>query len=289
MTRRFSLTLAIFIFLSLSLLSKDCLATQWARTYGGSDYDFASSIKQTTDGGFIVVGYTESFGSGLWVLKTDRNGNISWQKIYGGGYSGYQHASIQQTTDSGYIVAGAGWGLDVCVIKLDQTGNISWQKTYGGSENDEAFSIQQTTDGGFIVAGYTFSFGTGYNDMWILKLDQTGNISWQKTYGGSDYDDAYSIQQTADGGFIVAGRTHSFGAGGWDMLVLKLDQTGNVSWQKTYGGNGDEAAYSIRQSTDGGFIVSGESSSLGTFCMWILKLDQTGNVTMAENLQLFYT
>ncbi len=198
----------------------------WQKTYGGADYDHAYSIQQTSDGGYIVAGETWSswsFGAerngDAWVLKLDANGNVQWQKRYGGADSDIA-SFIQQTSDGGYIVAGrtdyfgAGdFDFDVWVLKLDANGNVQWQKRYGGPGWDWASSIQQTSDGGYIVAGYTDSFGAGYFDVWVLKLDASGNVQWAKTYGGADYDHANSIQQTSDGGYIVAGETYSFGAG----------------------------------------------------------------------------
>ena len=149
------------------------------------------------------------------------------------------------------------------ILKLDQAGTVSWQKTYGGSGYEYAYSIQQTSDGGYIVAGDTSSFGAGDDDMWILKLDQDGTVSWQKTYGGVSGDDhAHSIQQTTDGGYIVAGYTDVLWGWRSDMWILKLDQTGNVSWQKTYGGTDFDEAYSIQQTSDGGYIVAGTTNPL---------------------------
>jgi uncharacterized delta-60 repeat protein len=261
---------------------------QWQKTYGGTDYDSANSIQQTSDGGYIVAGGTDSFGAGwgdFWVLKLDADGNIQWQKTYGG-TDGDRARSIQQTKDGGYIVAGhtysfgAGYS-DFWVLKLDANGNIQWQKTYGGSNWDWANSIQQTSDGGYIVAGRTWSFGAGWGDFWVLKLDADGNVQWQKTYGGISSDWAHSIQQTSDGGYIVAGETYSFGAGSADLWVLKLDSSGNIQWQKTYGGTDYDSANSIQQTTDGGYIVAGvtESFGAGNFDLWVLKLDSNGNIT----------
>ena len=235
-------TFAHIVLFILLLIPFPVLATEWAKTYGGSGYDVASSIQQTADSGYIVAGSTYSFSedSDSWVLKLDSNGNVTWQKTYGGSGGDFA-SSIQQTTDGGYIVAGSTYSFgasydyfDFWVLKLDSNGNVTWQKTYGGSGDDVATSIQQTTDGGYIVAGLTDSFGVaGYenDDFWVLKLDSNGNITWQKTYGGSDYDYAYSIQQTTDGGYIVAGSTDSFGAGGYDydFWVLKLDSSGEIS------------------------------------------------------------
>jgi hypothetical protein len=260
---------------------------QWQKTYGGRSDDSASSIQQTSDGGYIVAGDTRSFGAGdldIWVLKLDQNGNIQWQKTYGGPMDDYNSSpSIQQTSDGGYIVAGdtksfgAGrW--DIWVLKLDQNGNIQWQKTYGGRSDDSASSIQQTSDGGYIVAGDTRSFGAGESEIWVLKLDQNGNIQWQKTYGGRSDDFAPFIQQTSDGGYIVAGDTMSFGAGDLDIWVLKLDQNGNIQWQKTYGGRNGDFASSIQQTSDGGYIVAGYTTSFGAGGIWVLKLDANGDI-----------
>ena len=262
----------------------------WQKTYGGADADCPLSIQQTTDGGFIVAGTSGSFGAGwydFWVFKLDPNGNPLWQKTYGGG--NYDEAySIQQTTDGGYIVAGYTWSFgagwyDFWVLKLDSDGNPLWQKTYGGGNWDVANSIEQTTDGGYIVAGRTASFGAGRGDFWVLKLDSGGNPLWQKTYGGVTFDCAESIQQTTDGGYIVAGRTGSltgyFGASDSDAWVLKLDADGNPLWQKTYGGGTFDEARSIQQTTDGGFIVAGVTNSfgIGDYDFWVLKLDSSGN------------
>ncbi|MEF3167806.1 MAG: hypothetical protein K6360_00500 [Deltaproteobacteria bacterium] len=180
-----------------------------------------------------MAGKTWSFGAGgydFWVIKLDANGNVAWQKTYGGTNTD-EAWSIQQTTDGGYIVAGGtgsfGAGGDLWVIKLDASGNVAWQKTYGGPRYEYATSIQQTSDGGYIVAGLTYSFGTGDADFWVLKLDASGNVTWQKTYGGPRYEYATSIQQTSDGGYIVAGGTGSFGAGS-DFWVIKLDANGEI-------------------------------------------------------------
>ena len=278
-----ALVTSIFVLLTLEVATAD----QWAKTYGGSGKEVASSIQQTTDGGYIVAGITNSFGAGnqdVWVLKLGVSGNIQWEKTYGG--SGDEEAySIQQTSEGGYIVVGStdsfGAGKkDAWVLKLDVSGNVQWQKTYGGSGDDEAFYIQETSEGGYVVAGSTDSFGAGKKDVWVLKLDVSGNVQWQKTYGGSGDDEAFYIQETSEGGYVVAGSTDSFGAGKKDVWVLKLDVSGNVQWQKTYGGSGDEEAYSIQQTSEGGYIVAGSTDSYGNQKedAWLLKLDVDGNI-----------
>ncbi|MDD4248563.1 MAG: PKD domain-containing protein, partial [Methanosarcina sp.] len=293
------------------------------KSLGGSGGEYAQSIQQTSDGGYIVAGDSNSNdgnvtgnhgGSDYWVVKLDTTGNIVWQKSLGG--SSYDNAySIQQTSDGGYIVAGESnsndgdvtgnhGGFDYWVVKLDTTGNIVWQKSLGGSGGELAESIQQTSDGGYIVAGYSRSTdgdvtgNHGGYDYWVVKLDTTGNIVWQKSLGGSDHDYAYSIQQTSDGGYIVAGDSRSNDGdvtgnhGGYDSWVVKLDTTGNIVWQKCLGGSISDNAYSIQQTSDGGYIVAGYSGSTdgdvtgnhGEFDYWVVKLDTTGNIVWQKSL-----
>ena len=191
------------------------------------------SVQETTDGGYIVAGSTLSFGArsqehDVYLLKTDRVGNLLWEKTFAG--EGREFAlSVQETTDGGYIVAG--WtqsrvggtgGLNFYLVKTDRVGDLRWQKTFGGEEDDKAFSVQETTDGGYIVAGETRSFGAGESDVYLVKTDRLGNLLWQETFGGREGDTAHSVQETTDGGYIVAGGTESSGAGGWDIYLVKL-------------------------------------------------------------------
>ena len=291
----------VFIFLCLCVfLSSLPLFSQWARTYGDTGDDENPVSIQTSDGGYIVAGRTNSFGAGnddVWVLKLDTDGAVEWQYTYGGtGNEGPN--SIQQTSDGGYIVAGdtnsfGAGGWDAWVLKLDSDGAVEWQYTYGGTGTEVASSIQQTSDGGYIVAGYTYSFGAGNNDVWILKLDSDGTVEWQCTYGGASYDVSRSVQQTSDGGYIVAGYTYSFGTGDSDFWVLKLDSTGNVDWQYMYGDAYSDYAYSIQQTNDGGYIVAGETDPFNVdpnldSDFWVLKLDSAGNVEWQNAYGIFF-
>jgi uncharacterized UPF0146 family protein len=257
----------------------------WQKTFGGSDDDRARSVQETIDGGYIVAGYTWSSSEweDVYILKLDANGNKLWEKTFGGSDNDGAWF-IQQTIDGGYIVAGytksygSGW-YNAYLLKLDGAGNKVWEKVFGGSSWDEARSIQQTNDGGYIVAGYTSSFGAGSYDVYVLKLDTSGKEVWSKTFGGSSDDLAWSIQQTNDGGYIVAGYTKSFGAGSEDVYILKLDANGNKLWEKTFGGSYDERAYCIQQTRDGGYIVAGYTSSfgVGNYDVYIIKMDANGN------------
>jgi hypothetical protein len=293
---------------------------QWQKCLGGSDNDYAYSIQQTTDSGYIVAGYSYSndgdvtghhgtyYSPDYWIVKLNKHGNIQWQKSLGGSYID-QAYSIQQTRDSGYIVAGYSYSndgdvsgnhgyADDWIVKLNKNGNIQWQKCLGGSRGDVASSIQQTTDSGYIIAGYSSSHDgdvTGKHgavDYWILKLNKNGNIQWQKCLGGSAGDHAYSIQQTTDSGYIVAGWSESRNVdvknnhGGTDYWIVKLNKNGNIQWQKCLGGGFADAAASIQQTTDGGYIVAGYSKSKdgdvsgkhGSYDYWIVKLDKQGNI-----------
>ena len=263
----------------------------WAKTFGGTDYDYADSVQQTADGGYIVAGDTYTFGAGkndFLILKLDPNGNIMWAKTFGGDFIDNVH-SINQTSDGGYIVAGDTYTFgagdeDFLILKLNSNGNIMWAKTFGGSNSDYADSVQQTSDGGYVIGGYTDSFGAGWKDCLVLKLDPNGNITWAITIGGSNFDEAHYIQQTSDGGYIIAGQSASFGPGGYDLLIIKLNSTGSLTWAKTFRGSNDDYASSIQQTSDGGYIVAGYSASFdaGDVDFLILKLNSTGNLTWAK-------
>ena len=162
------------------------------------------------------------------------------------------------------------------IVKLDSGGTLQWSKTIGGAQNDQVYSIIQTTDGGFAAAGYTASFGAGNSDMYIVKLDSNGALQWNRTIGGTNYDNATSIIQTTDGGFAVAGYTGAFAA--YDYYIVKLNASGTVQWSKAIGGSGDDGAYSIVQTTDGGFALAGYTKSFGSGSgdFYIVKLDSNG-------------
>ena len=283
-----SFILGILLVIVLFLLSITNAHAQWAYTYGGTAYDYATSIKQTSDGGYIATGYTESFGAGnsdVWLLKLDGSGNVIWQKTYGGTGRDYTF-DAQQTEDGGYLVTGmtnsfSAGDLDVWLLKLDGSGNVTWEKTYGGIGDDSAASVRQTEDGGYIVAGGTSSFGAGSSDFWLLKLDGSGNVTWEKAYGGTGYDYAMSIKQSFDKGYIVAGYTSSFGVTNSGMWIIKVDENGVITWQKTFGGTGYDYAESITQTQDGGYLVAGETTSFGAgdYDLWIIKLDENGVIT----------
>jgi len=209
---------------------------------------------------------------------------VCWEKTFGGSGSD-QASSIQPTVDGGYIVAGdtdsRGEGdSDAWVLKLDANGSLEWDATFGGIDEDKASSIQPTADGGYVVAGDTSSKGAGNSDAWILKLDIDGSLEWDETFGGDEYDEANSIQQTRDLGYVVAGGTKSNGAGSKDGWVFKLNANGNTDWERTYGGEDYDSVESIQQTEDLGYVVAGVtySDSAGSGDAWIIKLDAGGSI-----------
>ena len=193
----------------------------------------------------------------LFIIKTIplQAQGIEWEDIFGGvnNDKGY---SVQETSDGGYILAGYTYSFgtgesDVYLIKLDSNGDTIWTKTYGGDSYDVGYSVQETSDGGYIIVGYTYSFGAGESDVYLIKTDSNGNVLWTKTFGGASYDMGYSVQETSDGGYIITGYTDSFGAGGSDVYLIKTDSNGNIAWTRTYGGSSSEAGYSVRETPDG--------------------------------------
>ncbi len=261
-------------------------ATLWSKTYGGTDTDLGYTVQPTTDGGYIVAGYTESFGAGVadvYLIKTNSIGDTLWTKTYGG-VNWDEGCAVQQTNDGGYIVVGntASFGAgfqDVYLIKTDAFGDTLWTKTYGGGSSDYGKAVQQTTDGGYIVAGHTNSFGAGFQDVYLIKTDALGDILWTRFYGAFNNDYGEAVQQTTDGGYIVAGQTQSFGAGVEDVYLIKTDANGNTLWTRTYGrGNGDDAGYAVQQTNDGGYIVAGRMNNFGgPNDVYLIKTDAIGD------------
>lgn len=308
-------------------------AIAWQKALGGTSNDVAYSVEKTSDGGFIVAGSTESKdgdlpsddakkGVDMWVIKLKSDGALDWKTVLGG--TGNEEArSVQQTIDGGYIVAGyttsndgdikgtnnsTDGSADFWVVKLESTGAFGWQRCLGGSAEDRAKSIRQNTDGSYIVAGSTASndgnvsgnhTSDGFTtDYWVVKIDNGGNLLWQKTFGGTADDEANCVIPTSDNGYFVVGNASSTDGdavgnhGGTDALVLRLDKDGVAlaGWKKLYGGSGNDRANFVRPLSDGSYIVAGDAASTngdllgagyeggsGGDC-WIFKLTSTGTI-----------
>ena len=257
----------------------------WNKTFGSSGEDMGRSVQQTTDSGYIITGFTDGNCSDeVYLVKTDVNGNEIWNKTFGG--TGFDEGySVQQTNDGGYIISGKTLYFDdynVYLIKTDSNGNELWNKTFGGFQEDVGNSIQQTSDGGYIITGSTLSFGNGGIDVYLIKTDSNGNELWNKTFGGIQEDVGKSVQQTSDGGYIIAGGTKSSGNGDYDVYLVKTDANGNELWNKTFGGVWEDMGNSVQQTTDSGYIIVG----LNFDDVYVIKTDGNGNITSTFNIHI---
>lgn len=294
---------------------------QWQKSYGGSGTDLARSIIQLSDGSFLIAGYETSadgdvaFNHGnydMWLIKIDAAGNLLWEHTYGGSNED-DCFDVISTADHGFILTGAAFsldgditnphgGVDAWLVKVDSLGMLQWQKTFGGSSDDYFYHTLQTDDGGFITTGFTSSANgdvstqIGITDVWVVKTDDSGNIQWEKTYGGTQDDRSYSISKLPGGKFVVAGKTASNdnnvigNHGGYDLWAFEIDDTGNLLWQKCVGGTNTEYAWDVSATSENGCIISGETfSNNGDIASyhangdaWLIRLDSSGNVLWNE-------
>jgi hypothetical protein len=295
----------------------------WQKCLGGSDFDSARSTIQTSDGGYLVTGFTDSNDgdvsgnhgwSDMWVIKTDLSGNLVWQKCLGG-TDDESARSVIQTSDGGYLLGGYTWSVDgdvtgnqgmadYWIVKTDSSGNLVWQKCLGGTDYDNAYSVIETSDGGYLVGGYTYSTdgnvtsNHGWSDMWVVKIDLSGNLVWQKSFGGTDDDTTRSLIETSDGGYLVYGSTWSDDGdvtgnhGGSDMWALKIDLSGNIVWQKCFGGSNSDYGIKVIETSDGGYLLGGYTASNdgdvtgnhGSVDYWIVKIDTSGIIVWQQCL-----
>jgi hypothetical protein len=265
--------------------------TLWTRTYGGDSSEYVPCVRQTADNGFVMVGTTNSFGpprSNAWLVKADANGDTQWTRTYGGSSWDYGE-TVRQTFDGGYIIAGSTWSwgagrTDAWLVKTDAAGDTQWTRVYGGSEYEGFWDILQTSDSGYVCSGFTNTYGHGGPDVWLVKTNASGDTQWTRTIGGSDFDEGYSIGQTADGGYIVLGATISFGAGFYDFYLIRTDAQGETLWTRTYGGDNDDEGFGVQQTRDGGFILVGQTRTfgLGNFDAWLIKTDASGDSLWAH-------
>ena len=304
---------------------------QWNKTYGGSKDDIGQSLAQTSDGGFILTGYSMSSDGDAsknegfhdnWILKLDAQGNLEWQSSYG--FSGHDHSyDILEASQGGYFFTGF---LDITSAradgntekgnsltshgvgefwgtKIDEEGSVQWRGYFGGTNNDRAHGVVQTNDGGFVMAGFTesddfdISNTNGSYDFWVVKVDSFGNLIWEQSFGGEGIEVSYDIAKTRDNGFVVVGNTFSTNGdillnhGESDMWMIKLDEEGNLIWEQTYGGSQFDLAQAVVQSKDGGFLITGNSksddkdSSLnnGENDIWLVKTNAFGDLVWEKS------
>ena len=242
----------------------------WTKQYGGDSTDFGYDMQLTSDGGFIIVGTTtiNKISKDVYLVKTDSSGTVEWEKTFGGTGS-EDGQTVCQTLDKGYIICGTtnsiGNGYtDMYLIKTDSLGNLEWEKAFGGSGGESGFAARQTADSGYIIIGSTGSFGVGYSSIYVVRTNSLGDSLWTNTYGGNRADFGYSVEVTADGGFIFVGATASFGNGESDAYLVKTDPLGNFEWDYTYGGANDDRGYSVKELTSGNFVLTGKTESFSS-------------------------
>ncbi|WGD35606.1 hypothetical protein [Olleya sp. YS] len=301
---------------------------EWSKTYGGTNDERGNQVIQTQDGGYAIIGHTYSSDGDItinngqedfWVIKTDAQGNLVWQKTYG--YSGIDTGySILQTSDGGYFITGvldvtasggAGntkslqtqhAGGDYWTLKLDQTGTIQWSKYLGGLFTDTAFDALQTDDNGFLIVGSSDSEDTdisnnkGSYDFWVTKVSSSGVLQWEKSFGSTEIDEARAVIDSGDGNYLIIGDTRgedtdvssNFGAA--DVWVIKISPTGELLWEKTYGGENFDVGRAIAVTNDNGFVICGSSRSAsgnltenqGQNDAWIIKIGSSGNLVWQQ-------
>ena len=286
---------------------------QWERSYGGSDVDRAEAIRQTPDGGYVVAGFSASQNGDVgdnygnfdcWVIRLDSNGNLLWEKNYGGSGADWAY-ELDLTNDGGYIFAGSTISddddvsdnngfYDYWVVKIDDSGNLLWENNFGGAGEDRAYAVYTTANGDYLVGGSSYSNNfdvsgnNGGSDFWVLRLDNNGALLWERNLGGMGSEWAWGLDATIDDGLVVCGRTNTGNGsgdvsgtnGGIDFWLVKLDSDGQLEWENTYGGSSNEVPYSVTQTPDEGFVLAGYSQSsdgdvvdnYGDWDYWVLKI-----------------
>jgi hypothetical protein len=262
--------------------------TLWTGTYGGWANEVAYAVCETHDGNFVIAGLSVTFGSGpqdVYTVKVDANGDTLWTRFHGGVSYESAHGACE-TSDSCYVIAGytesfGAGGKDIYLLKLDSDGVVQWTHTYGGPLQDCAYAVCETQDGGLAVVGYRDGpSGWVKGDLWILKMNASGDTAWTKTYGGVGQDYGISIQETSDNGFVMGGVNSSVSAGGKDVWLVKTDANGDTVWTQVYGGALEDVGYDAREVAGSGYIVTGYINGTGQWTagdVWLLKTDLVGD------------
>ncbi len=304
---------------------------EWQRTYGGSGDDLGRAIIQTSDGGYAITGPSRSSDGDSsnnegqhdhWVLKLDAQGEIQWERSFG--FAGHDHSqSLLQTNDGGYFIGGyldvdasGGLGNDAKTAKhgvgefwaqkLDINGNLEWRRYFGGSNNDRIHKVLQAHDDNFLLIGssesndFDIHNSNGSYDLWVVKIDTNGDMLWEKSFGGSGIDNGYAATKTNDGNYLIAGTAISTDGditnsrGNSDIWIVKIDDSGNLLWEKSFGGSGFDAAFAIDKGNGvfSSYVVAGNSKSNdgdlsennGENDFWVLKIDTSGNLLFEKSL-----
>jgi hypothetical protein len=264
----------------------------WWHAHGGGFEDEGAAVAPTTDGGYIATGWTKTYGAGngdVWLVKTNETGVEEWNRTYGG--KGFDFGEGVLAEDNGYVIIGTtpsfgAGGMDFWLIKTDLSGNELWNRTYGGAGDDKGMAISSTTDGGYVITGYWKPGVAGWRQLWVIKTDSGGNIEWDSKLGGELDDEGWAVMQTTDGGYVAAGYTASYGAGGADLWLISMDANGTEKWNTTFGGIGDDFGSALIETSDGNYTIVGQTESFGnvyndfddktTVNAWMLKVTESG-------------
>jgi gliding motility-associated-like protein len=282
------------VIIVLFLFSENLSAqVRFQEVIGEANDDRGRSIRHTSDNGFIIIGSTYSFGAGgmdTYLVKINSNGLIAWSKTFGGVLED-DGRGLCEISSGGYALVGStnsfGAGLnDLYLFKTDVTGTLIWSTAIGGTGDDYGFIVEETSDGGLIMVGHTSSYGAGGNDVYLVKTNANGTVLWTKTFGGNGDDRRFSVVQTIDGGYAIGGYTTSYGAGGADVYLIKTDMNGDEQWTKTFGGLYDDQGFSIAQSSDKGYILTGFANKGDVTTIdndiYLIKTDEAGTLTWSK-------
>lgn len=284
------------------------LKSNWSRNYGGEFHDVAHEVLLSEDGGYLLAGYSSSFGAGnrdqVYLVKTNTNGYTEWRKDIGGEYSDKGFAATN-TDDGGYAIAGltTSYGgrdnYDFYFVKTDSEGNVEWESNFGGDHNEIAYDVIQTSDGGYLLGGTTVTYGNKGTDWWVVKTNETGEKEWSRYYGGEQDEELKSVMETEDGNFVLGGSTASFADPGFGLWALEIDE-GNIDeekeedvetdfegvelekdairWETNVGGFLDDKIHDMIITQDGGFAATGKTESYTDTGsdFWLVKLDSEG-------------
>jgi hypothetical protein len=259
----------------------------WENTYGGTYNEELYAITNTNDGGYLLTGMTTSFDSGnqsdLWMVKTDSNGTSAWTQRYGtdGTDCGF---SVIQTSDGGYALTGQTNTHYCWLLKTNSAGLMQWNKTFGSDIlTTRGQKIVQTNDLGYAISGYANLVPGGNNDFYLAKTDSSGNLEWNKTFGGIEQEFGRAIIKSNDGGYVLAGYTETYGSGIRDTWLIKTDSNGNMQWNQTLGGTSADVANSLITTADGGYAIAGSTDSYGpTRSFFLAKVDSDGPIVIPE-------
>lgn len=269
----------------------------WAKALGGTNKDSGYSVVSVSDGSYMISANTFSFGAGQddqMLISLDSNGGLNWARTFGGSGSEYNANmadALVETSDGGFISATPTYSYgpgqdDILIMKLTSAGAISWANAFGGGSDDGSPAIFEASDGGYVFIGDTYSYGAGGRDILLAKLNSAGSVSWAKSFGGSNFDYSNSIIEASDDGIVIAGRAYGYGPGVFDVLVAKFSSAGDHVWTTTFGGSGNEAAWSIIESSDGNLVLTGwtESFGAGDYDVLVAKLNNLGGVIWAKTM-----